>query len=66
MDKTNLQLKRKSRLQEFTKEQKILLLQLVQSRPVIWDTRDKKHYDAMYVKTAWKQVADNLNKDRKS
>lgn len=65
MDTKNLQLKRKSRLQEFTKEQKILLLQLVQSRPVIWDTRDKKHYDAMYVKTAWEHVADNLNKERK-
>lgn len=66
MDTTILQLKRKSRLQEFTKEHKILLLQMVQSRPVIWDTHDKKHYDAMYVKTAWKQVADNLNKERKS
>lgn len=65
MDGSNIKTKRKKRLQEFNRESKILLIQLVQSKQVIWDTSDKKHYDASQVKSAWECVAKHLNKDSK-
>lgn len=65
MDESNIKTKRKKRLQEFNRESKIRLIQLVQSNQVIWDTSDKKHFDATHVKSAWEYVAEQLNKDSK-
>ncbi|XP_017021422.1 uncharacterized protein [Drosophila kikkawai] len=47
----------------FVYEEKVLLIQQVHSRPILWDIRDKRHFDGFYLKRAWESVAAALNKD---
>ncbi|KAM8701450.1 hypothetical protein ACLKA7_000082, partial [Drosophila subpalustris] len=41
---------------------KILLINEVEKRPILWDLTDRKHFDAVCIKNAWKSVAETLNR----
>ncbi|KAL7723406.1 hypothetical protein ACLKA6_015980 [Drosophila palustris] len=41
---------------------KILLINEVEKRPILWDLTDRKHFDAVCIKNAWKSVTETLNR----
>jgi len=54
---------RQKRLQEFTSEEKVRLIQAVEERPVLWDLTHKKHFDAVFIKRTWEEIALVMDKD---
>ncbi|KAL7725027.1 hypothetical protein ACLKA6_002990 [Drosophila palustris] len=51
-----------SRLNLFITADKILLINEVEKRPILWDLTDRKHFVAVCIKNAWKSVAETLNR----
>nr|XP_016936262.1 uncharacterized protein LOC108014610 isoform X1 [Drosophila suzukii] len=54
---------RQKRLQEFTSEEKVRLIQAVEERPVLWDLTHKKHFHAVFIKRTWEEIALVMDKD---
>ncbi|XP_037728699.1 uncharacterized protein LOC119559709 isoform X2 [Drosophila subpulchrella] len=57
---------RQKRLQEFNSEEKVRLIQAVEERPVLWDLVHKKHFDAVFMKRTWEEIALVMDKDYNS
>jgi len=51
--------------QEFSSEEKVSLIQAVEERPVLWDLTHKKHFDAVFMKRTWEEIALVIDKDCK-
>lgn len=56
----------KSRLGEFKTDDKIVLIQSVQTKPILWDTNHERHFHGPLLKKAWERVAAEVNRDVKS
>ncbi|XP_070852729.1 uncharacterized protein [Drosophila suzukii] len=52
--------------QEFSSEEKVSLIQAVEERPVLWDLTHKKHFDAVFMKRTWEEIALVIDKDYNS
>jgi len=61
--KKKTQKPRQKRLQEFTSEEKVRLIKAVEERPVLWDLTHKKHFDAVFMKRTWEEVAVVMDND---
>ncbi|XP_017003822.2 uncharacterized protein [Drosophila takahashii] len=57
---------RRSRLQAFKAEDKVMLIHAVQIKPILWDTNHKKHFHGPLLNQAWDKVAVEINRDVKS
>jgi len=55
--------KMEKRLQEFSSEEKVRFMQDVEVRPMLWDLTHKKHYDAVFIKRTWEEIALVMDKD---
>ncbi|KAL7740222.1 hypothetical protein ACLKA6_002198 [Drosophila palustris] len=55
--------RKRSRLEDFDNDDKISLIQAVKEKRVLWDVEDKKHFDGIVLKEAWKTVAKKLNRN---
>ncbi|XP_022220340.2 uncharacterized protein LOC111072653 [Drosophila obscura] len=55
-----------SRVAEFDRDSKLDLIKAVEKRPVIWNLKDRKHFDTIASKSAWESVAAEIKKDANS
>ncbi|XP_034476728.1 uncharacterized protein LOC117783433 isoform X2 [Drosophila innubila] len=62
MTANNSKMINKKRLILFGNSDKIQLIQEVEKNRLLWDPSDKKHYDAVYIKSAWENIAEVLNR----
>ncbi|XP_037728705.1 uncharacterized protein LOC119557675 isoform X2 [Drosophila subpulchrella] len=57
---------RQKHLQEFSSKEKARLIQAVEERPVLWDLVHKEHFDAVFMKRTWEEIALVMGKDYNS
>ncbi|XP_017034488.1 uncharacterized protein [Drosophila kikkawai] len=53
-----------SRIEKFSaRGEKMALINAVKAKPIMWDLNHKDHFNARHIKSAWEEVAAELQKD---